>query len=367
MFYYLGERIINFRKLFIALVLIIFPFFTVSEVRAADVSNRVTSLTVATTELQDGGRTTVRVEFNDQAGKIHSGDTIKVSWTISSSIYLNGYTKSIPLTIQEVNVGILDVTESSATFTFNSNIETMENVSGWGEFEVIGRNVTNTSSENTGTAVVQVGSYSQNISITKPQSGTGTSSFYYKTGDIQPSDTNRVRWFLLVNNNKEYVESDVTIEDDIQSGQTLDMSSFDITINGYQNKRFVGENALEEFKRSCPNSSIEVTQKSEGGHISIRLSRDDVTLNTISIHYKTKILDFDQEKFVNNSNITYKPLYKDWVTNKESNYEVVNVNANGGVDGSRYTSVTVNKVWNDKDNQDGKRSDKVVIQLLADG
>lgn len=65
MFYYLGERIINFRKLFIALVLIIFPFFTVSEVRAADVSNRVTSLTVATTELQDGGRTTVRVEFND--------------------------------------------------------------------------------------------------------------------------------------------------------------------------------------------------------------------------------------------------------------------------------------------------------------
>lgn len=79
MFYYLGEGIINFRKLFIALVLIIFSFFTVSEVRAADVSNRVTSLTVATTELQDGGRTTVRVEFNDRAGKIHSGDTIEVT------------------------------------------------------------------------------------------------------------------------------------------------------------------------------------------------------------------------------------------------------------------------------------------------
>ena len=116
MFYYLGEGIINFRKLFIALVLIIFSFFTVSEVRAADVSNRVTSLTVATTELQDGGRTTVRVEFNDRAGKIHSGDTIEVTWSISNSIYLNGYTKSIPLTIQGVNVGTLEVTEHNAIF-----------------------------------------------------------------------------------------------------------------------------------------------------------------------------------------------------------------------------------------------------------
>ena len=367
---YLIQRIMTFRKFFTLLfvfILAFFSFFTGTEVKAADISNRVTSLTVATTELQDGGRTTVRVDFNDQAGKIHSGDTIKVSWTISSSIYLNGYTKSIPLTIQGVNVGTLDVTESSATFTFNSNIDTMENVSGWGEFEVVGRNVTNTSSENKGTAVVQVGSYSQNISITKPQAGSGTTSFYYKTGDIQTNDTDRVRWFLLVNNGKEYVESDVTIEDDIQGGQVLDMSSFDITISGYQNKRFVGENALEEFKKSCPNSSIEITQKSEGGHISVRLSKDDVTLNMISIHYKTKILNFDQEKFVNNSSITYKPLYKDWVTNKEYNYEVVNVNANGGVDGSRYTSVTVNKVWSDNGNQDGKRPDKIVVQLLADG
>lgn len=42
-----------------------------------------------------------------------------------------------------------------------------------------------------------------------------------------------------------------------------------------------------------------------------------------------------------------------------------NVNANGGVDGSRYTSFTVKKIWNDKENQDGKRPKNIKVQLYA--
>ncbi|WP_231148069.1 collagen binding domain-containing protein [Streptococcus equi] len=326
----------------VVLLLVFTLSASLHKVRATNLSDNITSLTVASSSLRDGERTTVKVEFDAKSAKIKEGDIIEVTWPTSGNIYIQGFTKTIPLMINSINVGTLDVTLDKAVFRFNKNIETMQNVTGWGEFEITVRNVTQTTTEtlNNRTTTVRVGNHTATINVTKPEAGTGTSSFYYKTGDMQPDDTDHVRWFLLINNNKEWVADTVTVEDDIQGGQTLDMTSFDITVSGYRNERFVGEKALEEFRQKFPNSVITAT----ANHISVSLAKDDASKNTVNIAYKTKITDYDQKEFANNSKIWYQILYKDQVSGQESNHQVANVNANGGVDGSRYTSFTVKKI-----------------------
>ncbi|HEL0220811.1 TPA: Cna B-type domain-containing protein [Streptococcus equi subsp. zooepidemicus] len=345
----------------VVLLLVFTLSASLHKVRATNLSDNITSLTVASSSLRDGERTTVKVEFDAKSAKIKEGDIIEVTWPTSGNIYIQGFTKTIPLMINSINVGTLDVTLDKAVFRFNKNIETMQNVTGWGEFEITVRNVTQTTTETTGTTTVRVGNHTATINVTKPEAGTGTSSFYYKTGDMQPDDTDHVRWFLLINNNKEWVADTVTVEDDIQGGQTLDMTSFDITVSGYRNERFVGEKALEEFRQKFPNSVITAT----ANHISVRLDQYDASQNTVNVAYKTKITDYDQKEFANNSKIWYQILYKNQVSGQESNHQVANVNANGGVDGSRYTSFTVKKIWNDNENQDGKRPKTITVQLYA--
>ncbi|HEL1067901.1 TPA: Cna B-type domain-containing protein [Streptococcus equi subsp. zooepidemicus] len=347
----------------VVLLLVFTLSASLHKVQATNLSDNITSLTVASSSLRDGERTTVKVAFDDKKQKIKAGDTIEVTWPTSGNIYIQGFTKTIPLMINSINVGTLDVTLDKAVFTFNKNIETMQNVTGWGEFEITVRNVTQTTTETTGTTTVTVGNHTATINVTKPEAGTGTSSFYYKTGDMQPNDTDHVRWFLLINNNKEWVADTVTVEDDIQGGQTLDMTSFDITVSGYRNERFVGEKALEEFRQKFPYSTITADDKT--GHIHVSLAKDDASKNTVNVAYKTKITDYDQKEFANNSQIWYQILYKDQVLGQESNHQVANVNANSGVDGSRYTSFTVKKIWNDKENQDGKRPKTITVQLYA--
>src|SRR5699024_3363409 len=59
----------------------------------------------------------------------------------------------------------------------------------------------------------------------------------------------------------------------------------------------------------------------------------------------------------------YQPGYVTEV-NPETSDQTVNI-LNTHTPGK--TSVTVNKVWYDADNQDGLRTDEVIIKLLADG
>lgn len=202
----------------VVLLLVFTLSASLHKVRATNLSDNITSLTVASSSLRDGERTTVKVAFDDKKQKIKAGDTIEVTWPTSGNVYIQGFNKTIPLNIRGVDVGTLEVTLDKAVFTFNQNIETMHDVSGWGEFDITVRNVTQTTAETSGTTTVKVGNRTATITVTKPEAGTGTSSFYYKTGDMQPNDTERVRWFLLINNNKEWVANTVTVEDDIQGG-----------------------------------------------------------------------------------------------------------------------------------------------------
>ena len=329
-----------------------------------DVSSNITSLTASPESINDGGKTTVRVNFDEHAQKIVSGDTITVNWNSSGTVYGQGYQKNIDLNIRGVNVGTLSVATNRAVFTFNSNINDMENVTGWGEFDLEGRNLANTSDENTGSFSIYSGGQQTHVSVTKGKTGS-KSPFYYKTGDMLPSDTDHVRWFLNINNEKGYVSDRIYIKDQIQPGQTLDKGSFDITIDGYRPNHFYGSNAIENFESAYPGSSITVDVST--GDITVVIPQDQAQLNKFSILYRTSVDDYNQPTFENHSQAWYTENNQPAVEGKEFDYSVSNVNANGGVDGKNQTKVSVIKEWDDNNNSARLRPDSIKVQLYANG
>ena len=69
------------KLLFIAFLPLLLILITPKKVvQAADVSNNVSSLTVSSNELYNGGQTTVKFTFDEHAQKIKSGDTLQVTW-----------------------------------------------------------------------------------------------------------------------------------------------------------------------------------------------------------------------------------------------------------------------------------------------
>ena len=329
-----------------------------------DVSSNITSLTASPESINDGGKTTVRVNFDEHAQKIVSGDTITVNWNNSGTVYGQGYQKNIDLNIRGVNVGTLSVTTNKAVFTFNSNINDMENVTGWGEFDLEGRNLANTSDENTGSFSIYSGGQQTYVSVKKGKTGS-KSPFYYKTGDMLPSDTDHVRWFLNINNEKGYVSDRIYIKDQIQPGQTLDQGSFDITIDGYRPNHFYGSNAIENFESAYPGSSITINVST--GDITVVIPQDQAQLNRFSILYRTSVDDYNQSTFENHSQAWYTENNRPAVEGKEFDYSVSNVNANGGVDGKNQTKVSVIKEWDDNNNSARLRPDSIKVQLYANG
>ena len=87
-------------------------------VKAGDVSNNISSLTVSSEEITDGGQTTVKFTFDEHAQKIQPGDTLKVNWTSSGTVFGIGFKKTIPLSIDGTYVGDMVITDGSATVTF---------------------------------------------------------------------------------------------------------------------------------------------------------------------------------------------------------------------------------------------------------
>ncbi|EMB56856.1 collagen binding domain-containing protein, partial [Streptococcus mutans] len=321
---------------FLGTFLMLLPmlFLSWNKAYANDVSNNITSLTVSPSQINDGGKTTVKFNFDEHAQKIKSGDTLTVTWQNSGTIYASGYTKTVKLEVDNQYVGDLVITTDKAVVTFNSGIDSLQNITGWGEFEIEGRNLTQTSDENSGTFTITGGNQSTNVTVVKPSSGV-TSVFYYKTGDMQTNDTGHVRWFLNINNNKKYVDSEIRIEDDIQSGQTLDINSFDIVVAGYRNQNYSGSDAITQFMNDFPGSSISADPTT--GKITVIIPQSYASLSSFSIMYLTNVDKPNQKTFDNHSKAWYKENGKEAVSGKEFNYSVTNVNANGGIDGNTTT------------------------------
>ncbi|MDP4460182.1 Cna B-type domain-containing protein [Staphylococcus hyicus] len=358
----MNKKILVF-MVFVLLLNVLAPIFQSSNVTAAsDISStNVTSLTVSPSQINDGEKTKVRVDFSDTGGKIHNGDTIKVNWPISGDLKVEGYNKTLPLTVKGQEVGQAIITSNGATITFNQNIENLSEVSGFAEFEVQGRNLTNTNSSDTKTGTITSGSKSASLSVTKGEAGTG-GVFYYKTGDMLPSDTEHVRWFLNINNEKKYVSKPIWVKDQIQDGQQLDLDTISITINGTHSDYFSGPNAIQQFQNKIPGASI--TASPDKNSIDVYIPQNYASLNNFTIAYKTKITNETQPEFVNNSQIWYQENNQPEVNGESSNHTVKNISANAGIQGTVKGELKIQKL--DKDTQQPIQNVKFTL-TKADG
>ena len=318
---------------FLVFLPLLFIVFSQSDVvKAGDVSNNISSLTVSSNEITDGGQTTVKFTFDEHAQKIQPGDTLKVNWTSSGTVYGVGFKKTIPLNIDGTYVGDMVITDGSATVTFNEAIKNLQNIRGWGEFEIEVHNNTATDKEHVGKFTIISGDKTVDLSVKKMATGVNNAPFYLKAGDMHANDPEHILWTLTINAMNLEVDGDVRVEDEVQGGHKLVTDSFSITTTGNKPGYFAGDTAIEDFKTAFPGSTFTVDAS---GKITVTIPKDLINKTGVLIFYRTKVENENQKDFKNNTKVWYQVKGETAVVAKEVNASVANINANGGVDGDQ--------------------------------
>ena len=323
---------------FLVFLPLLFIVFSQSDVvKAGDVSNNISSLTVSSNEITDGGQTTVKFTFDEHAQKIQPGDTLKVNWTSSGTVFGVGFKKTIPLKIDGTYVGDMVITDGSATVTFNEAIKNLQNIRGWGEFEIEGHNNTATDKEHVGKFTIISGDKTVDLSVKKMATGENHAPFYLKAGDMHANDPEHILWTLTINAMNLEVDGDVRVEDEVQGGHKLVTASFSITTTGAKPGYFAGDTAIEDFKTAFPGSTFTVDAS---GKITVTIPKDLINKTGVLIFYRTKVENDAQKDFKNNTKVWYQVKGETAVVAKEVNASVANINANGGVDGDQTSTTT---------------------------
>ena len=306
-------------------------------VKAGDVSNNISSLTVSSEEITDGGQTTVKFTFDEHAQKIQPGDTLKVNWTSSGTVFGIGFKKTIPLSIDGTYVGDMVITDGSATVTFNEAIKNLQNIRGWGEFEIEGHNDTATDKEHVGKFTIISGARKVELNVKKMATGVNSAPFYLKAGDMHANDPEHILWTLTINAMNLDVDGDVRVEDDIQGGHSLVKDSFSITTTGNKPGYYGGSTAIDDFLAAFPGSTFTVDA---AGKITVTIPQSQIDKTGVLIFYQTKVENENQKNFLNNTKVWYQVKGEQAVVAKEVNASVANINANGGVDGDMTSTTT---------------------------
>ena len=312
--------------------MLLFMLAPQSVVNAADVSNNISSLTVSSSEITDGGQTTVKFTFDEHAQKIKAGDTLEVTWPSSGTLHGTGFKKTIQLTIDGKYVGDMVIKDGSAKVTFNDGITGLENVRGWGEFEIEGHNDTATDKEHVGKFTIVSGDKSVDLNVKKLATGVNNSPFFLKAGDMHADDPDNILWAVTINAMNLEVDGDVRLEDEVQGGHKLDPNSFKITTTGAKPGYYSGATAIEDFKAAFPGSTFTVDAS---GKFVVTIPKDLINKTGVLIFYRTKVENENQKDFKNNTKVWYQVKGETAVVAKEVNASVANINANGGVDGDQ--------------------------------
>ena len=323
---------------FLVFLPLLFIVFSQSDVvKAGDVSNNISSLTVSSNEITDGGQTTVKFTFDEHAQKIQPGDTLKVNWTSSGTVYGVGFKKTIPLNIDGTYVGDMVITDGSATVTFNEAIKNLQNIRGWGEFEIEVHNNTATDKEHVGKFTIISGDKTVDLSVKKEATGENHAPFYLKAGDMHANDPEHILWTLTINAMNLEVDGDVRVEDEIQGGHSLVKDSFSITTTGNKPGYYGGATAIDDFLAAFPGSTFTIDAS---GKITVTIPKDLINKTGVLIFYRTKLENEKQKDFKNNTKVWYQVKGETAVVAKEVNASVANINANGGVDGDQTSTTT---------------------------
>ena len=312
--------------------MLLFMLAPQSVVNAADVSNNISSLTVSSSEITDGGQTTVKFTFDEHAQKIKAGDTLEVTWPSSGTLHGTGFKKTIQLTIDGKYVGDMVIKDGSAKVTFNDGITGLENVRGWGEFEIEGHNDTATDKEHVGKFTIVSGDKTVELNVKKMATGVNNAPFFLKAGDMHADDPDNILWAVTINAMNLEVDGDVRLEDEVQGGHKLDPNSFKITTTGAKPGYYSGATAIEDFKAAFPGSTFTVDAS---GKFVVTIPKDLINRTGVLIFYRTKVENDAQKDFKNNTKVWYQVKGETAVVAKEVNASVANINANGGVDGDQ--------------------------------
>lgn len=323
---------------FLIFLPLLFIIFSQSDmVKAGDVSNNISSLTVSSQEITDGGQTTVKFTFDEHAQKIQPGDTLKVNWTSSGTIFGVGFKKTIPLSIDGTYVGDMVITDGSATVTFNEGIKNLQNIRGWGEFEIEGHNDTATDKEHVGKFTIISGARKVELNVKKMATGVNSAPFYLKAGDMHANDPEHILWTLTINAMNLDVDGDVRVEDDIQGGHSLVKDSFSITTTGNKPGYYGGSTAIDDFLADFPGATFTIDAT---GKIKVTIPQSEINKTGVLIFYQTKVENENQKNFLNNTKVWYHVKGEQAVVAKEVNASVANINANGSVDGDMTSTTT---------------------------
>ena len=312
--------------------MLLFMLAPQSVVNAADVSNNISSLTVSSSEITDGGQTTVKFTFDEHAQKIKAGDTLEVTWPSSGTLHGTGFKKNIQLTIEGKYVGDMVIKDGSAKVTFNDGITGLENVRGWGEFEIEGHNDTATDKEHVGKFTIVSGDKTVDLNVKKMATGVNNAPFFLKAGDMHADDPDNILWAVTINAMNLEVDGDVRLEDEVQGGHKLVTDSFSITTTGAKPGYYSGATAIEDFKAAFPGSTFTVDAS---GKFVVTIPKDLINKTGVLIFYRTKVENENQKEFKNNTKVWYQVKGETAVVAKEVNASVANINANGGVDGDQ--------------------------------
>ncbi|MEH7459652.1 collagen binding domain-containing protein, partial [Bacillus sp. JJ1127] len=284
----------------------------------------VDSFTIDKTKLKYGEQAKINVTFSDKSGnKMKSGDTL----TLTLPRELTGFNGTIPLNDEQGNnFGTCQVNAGNVVCTFNDMVEKLHNIRGHFNFTVqasnVGTDQTKDVATNLGTTLDK-----QTVTIAGPTSGGGTGSkpFFYKSGDIQPNNTNEVRWFLNINLNKEYLSRDIVVSDSLQEGQTLNKDSFRIAVDNRESL------SIEEFRKQRYG---DIQFNDDGHSFKVVINWNMGSARSFTVSYTSTITESgkSQESFNNDYKIDYQVLYKQPVSESGS-AKVNNITSGGGAQG----------------------------------
>ncbi|MFJ8457488.1 SpaA isopeptide-forming pilin-related protein [Lysinibacillus xylanilyticus] len=308
--------------LLLLVVVVLFQTIVPFVGKAAELNNTglIDSAQITKTDLTYGEQTGVRVTFSEKPNlKLKSGDTI----TMTLPPELKGFNKSINLD----DYGTCNVTGEQVVCTFNSKVDERENIKGFFEFTIQATNVESGSSKtintNFGTSLSE-----QAVKITHPaSSGSSPGIFFYKTGDIQPNKSDEVRWFLNFNLKKEYLDSDIVLQDTSKGGQQILKDSFYIQTDGY-----LGNQRLtpEEFQ----SKGYGYVSFTSDNTFNVMIYRGYASLTSFTVGYKTTITaeGVNEEYLENAYDLSYKVNNQQPVQEKKV-AKVKNISSNGGAVG----------------------------------
>lgn len=314
----------------------------------------VSSINISPKNIIDGERVTVQVNLKERyPHQIQPGDTLTFTFPKSSDgqVYLQGYNGKLDIqTSSGVVIGTLNVDSNQAVLTFNDNVEEEYDVASEFHFQCQARNLHHSEHDVKTSLPTNLGIPTvtqQTITITSP--GTegiqpGKQPFYYKIGDMFPNDTSHVQWWLSANMNYDLVRDNIYIEDAVQGGQEIEWNTMRISFHG---GRLNGKSFSVQQLRNKGYGEIDDLGN---GKFQVIITRDAINDystgkgSQVTISYKTRITDFNQKGFTNNSKIWYQNWDgSDAGYGKESNHTVKNISIGGSGSMTERGNIKVHK------------------------